>query len=57
MGVKQPECEADYSPLSSAKVKDGWSYTSTPLYVFMVWCFIKHKENVTFLCFTHCRFQ
>jgi len=29
-GVKQPEREADHSPPSSAKVKNDWSYTSTP---------------------------
>jgi hypothetical protein len=30
LGVKQPGCEADHSPPSSAKVKNAWSYTSTP---------------------------
>jgi hypothetical protein len=30
MGVKQPEHEAGPSPPSSAKVKNEWSYTSTP---------------------------
>jgi hypothetical protein len=28
--VKRPVCEADHSPPSSAKVKNAWSYTSTP---------------------------
>jgi hypothetical protein len=28
--VKRPRREADYSPPSSAKVKNAWSYTSTP---------------------------
>jgi hypothetical protein len=28
--VKQPACEADHSPPSSAEVKNAWSYTSTP---------------------------
>jgi hypothetical protein len=28
--VKRPEGEADYSPPSSAEVKNTWSYTSTP---------------------------
>jgi hypothetical protein len=28
--VKQPGCEADHSPPSSAEVKNVWSYTSTP---------------------------
>jgi hypothetical protein len=29
-GVKRPGREADHSPPSSAKVKNAWSYTSTP---------------------------
>jgi len=28
-GIKWPGCEADHSPLSSAKVKNYWSYTYT----------------------------
>jgi hypothetical protein len=28
--VKWPGCEADHLPPSSAKVKNAWSYTSTP---------------------------
>jgi hypothetical protein len=48
LGVKRPVCEADYSPPSSVDVKNGWSYTSTPQYVFMAWCLIKHRDNFTF---------
>jgi hypothetical protein len=29
-GVKQSEREAEHSPPTSAKVKNAWSYTSTP---------------------------
>jgi hypothetical protein len=36
LGVKRPGREADHSPATSAKVKNTWIYTSTPLYVFMV---------------------
>jgi hypothetical protein len=32
--------EADHLP--SAEVKNTWSYTTTPLYVLMAWCFVKH---------------
>jgi hypothetical protein len=39
--VKQPGHEADHSPPSSAKVKNMWSYTSTPQYNLMAWCLIK----------------
>jgi len=30
LGVKWPKREADYSPSSSAEVKNAWSYTSIP---------------------------
>jgi hypothetical protein len=32
----------------AAKVKNAWSYTSTPQYVFMAWCLVKHRDNFTF---------
>jgi len=41
--VKWPACEADQSSLSSAKVKKACGYTSTPQYVFMVWCLMKQE--------------
>jgi hypothetical protein len=40
--------EADHSTPSSAEVKNEWSYTSTPKYVFMAWCLVKHRDNFTF---------
>jgi hypothetical protein len=33
--------------LPSVEVKNAWSYTSTPQYVFMVWYFVKHSDNFT----------
>jgi hypothetical protein len=45
LGVKRPGREADHSPPSSAEFKNAWSYTSTPEYVFMAWCLVKHKDN------------
>jgi len=48
LGVKRPERQADHSPPSNAKVTNAWGYTSTPQYVFMVWCLVKHKDNFTF---------
>jgi hypothetical protein len=44
-GLKQPGCEADYSPLFSAAVKNSWSYITAPPYVFMVWCSFKHRGH------------
>jgi hypothetical protein len=46
--VKQLEHEADHSPLSNAKAKNEWSYTSTSQYVFTAWCIVKHRDNFTF---------
>jgi hypothetical protein len=43
--IKQPEHEAYHSPPSSAVVKNAWSYTSTPQYVFMAWRLVKHRDN------------
>jgi hypothetical protein len=48
LGVKRPERKADHSPPSSAEVKNAWSYTSTPQYVFMAWCLVKQRDNFTF---------
>jgi len=33
-GIKRAEHEADHSPQPSVEVKNMWSYTSTPPYVF-----------------------
>jgi hypothetical protein len=40
--------EADHSPPSRAEVKNAWCYTSTPQYIFMAWCLVKHRNNFTF---------
>jgi hypothetical protein len=45
--VKQPGHEANYSPPSSAEVKNMWSYISTLPYVFKVWCLVKQRDNFT----------
>jgi hypothetical protein len=42
-GVERPGRRPDHSFPSSAEVKNAWSYTSTPQYVFMYWLLIKHK--------------
>jgi hypothetical protein len=48
LGLKRPGREADRSPPSNAEVKNAWSYTSTPQYVFMACCLVKHRGNFTF---------
>jgi hypothetical protein len=54
LGVKWwRRCETDHSPPPTAEVKNMCSCTFTPLYVFMVWCFIKHREN--YIYFYHKR--
>jgi hypothetical protein len=34
-GVKRPEHETDYSPLSDVEIKNGWSYPRSPPYILM----------------------
>jgi hypothetical protein len=49
MEVKRPGREDDHSPPSSAEVKNTWSYTSTPQYIFMVWCLLSTGTNLPYL--------
>jgi hypothetical protein len=44
-GVKRAEREVDSSRPSTAEVKNGCSYTSISLHVFMTWCLIKHRDK------------
>jgi hypothetical protein len=37
--------------LYCAEVKNAWSYTSTPQYVFMVWWLVKDRDNSTTFTF------
>jgi hypothetical protein len=53
LGVKRPGREVDHSPPCNAEVKNSWSYTPIPPYVFVAWCLIKHRDNFTFT-FTLC---
>jgi hypothetical protein len=46
LGLKRPGCEADHLSPSIAEVKNARKYTSTPPYVFMAWCLIKHSGKV-----------
>jgi hypothetical protein len=46
MWIKRPGREADHSPLSSAEVKNAWSYTSTPPSAFMSWCWVKAQGQL-----------
>jgi hypothetical protein len=44
-GVKRQERKAYHSSQYSTKVKNDWSCTSTPPYVFMAWHFSKHRKS------------
>jgi len=48
LGVKQLGHKAYHLPPSSAKAENEWGYTSSPPYIFMAWCLVKHKDNFTF---------
>jgi len=45
---KWPGSETEHSLPSSAEVKNSWSDTSTPPYVFKAWYLVTHKDNFTF---------
>jgi hypothetical protein len=45
-GAKRPGREADQLLPSIAEVRNAWSYTSSPQYVFMAWCLIKQWLQV-----------
>jgi hypothetical protein len=53
-GVKRPERETDHLPPYSSEFKNAWRYISTPQYVFMAWCLIKHRDIFNF-AFAICR--
>jgi hypothetical protein len=46
LGVKRPGREADHSPPYSAGVKNAWSYTYIPQYVFMAWYLVKQTDFI-----------
>jgi hypothetical protein len=46
LGLKRPGCEANRSPPSVIKVKNTWTHISTPLYIFMTGCLIKHRIRI-----------
>jgi len=48
--VKAAGRDSDHPTPTSAKVKNIWSYDSTPPYVFMEWCLVKHWDNLAFSC-------
>jgi hypothetical protein len=48
VGIKRLDLEANYSPSSSAEVKNAWSYTSTSIYIFVAWCVVKRKDQSIF---------
>jgi hypothetical protein len=50
--VKQAVCEVAHSSVCTAD-KNAWSYTSTPLHAFMVWCLIEHMDDFIVSLFFH----
>jgi hypothetical protein len=54
--VKWLECEVDHSPATSAKVKNVWSFASTPTHAFMSWC-ISTGENLLLFSLSYIIFQ
>jgi hypothetical protein len=48
MAVKWLQHEDTYSTSPSVRVKNAWSYMSTPPYAFLVLCLIKYRDNFNF---------
>jgi hypothetical protein len=46
-GIRGSEREAHNSPVSSAVVNNGWSYTTTPPYISMGCSLFEHMDNST----------
>lgn len=44
-GGKRAEAWSRRTPMSSAKVKNARSYTSTSPYDFITWHLVKHRDN------------
>jgi len=51
-GAKRPEREADHSPPFSAEVRHAWSFTSTPLNIFISWYLIYLSVYISHVCDT-----
>jgi hypothetical protein len=43
--VRGPGLRAGHSPTSGAEFENGWSYTSTPPCIFLMYYLIKHRYN------------
>jgi len=57
-GSKEAGREDDHSSPLSSEVKNAWSYTSTPQYVFLAWCLVKHRDNFTiYACKIKCQYN
>jgi hypothetical protein len=52
-GVKWLGYEVDHSHPFSVEVKNAWSYTSIPQYIFMAWCLVKRRDNFTFAFYVY----
>lgn len=51
--TKRSGRKANHSPSSNSEVK-GWSLTSVPPYVYMVWCLVKHRDYFTSIVTVNC---
>jgi len=52
LGVKRLERDTDHLHPSSAEVKNVWSYTCTPPYVYLAWCIVKYGICINGLVFS-----
>jgi hypothetical protein len=54
LGVKWLGHEVGNTSSSVVEVKNVWSYTFIPPYIFMTWCFIMYTDNITLYTFLPC---
>jgi hypothetical protein len=53
--IRRLERGTHHSSPSNVKVKNAWRYIAIPMYAFIVWCFVWHRQNIIFYwsIFTH----
>jgi hypothetical protein len=52
-GTKQQGVKLTSPATISVETKTQWSYTSTPLYAFIVWCLTKRRHNFNLFSLYH----
>jgi hypothetical protein len=46
--IRRLERGTHHSSPSNVKVKNTWRYIAIPMHAFIVWCFVWHRQNLSF---------